>query len=55
MLVEDFQSLQSLIVLLYDGDLLVLEVDLMFAHYVQEGHASLATQYFVIFLLLKDI
>ena len=55
MLVEDFESLQGLIVLLDDGDLLVLEIDLMSTHDVQEGHACLAAQKFVILLLLKDI
>jgi len=54
-LVEDFECLQRLIVLLDDGDLLVLEVDLMSTHDVQEGHACLAAQKFVILLLLEDI
>ena len=40
--IEDFQSLQGFVVLLDDGDLLVLKVDLVPAHYVQEGHACLA-------------
>jgi hypothetical protein len=55
MLIEDFQSLQGFVVLLDDCDLLVLKVDLVPAHYVQEGHACLAAQKFVILLLLKDI
>jgi hypothetical protein len=54
-LVKDFESLQRLIVLLDDGDLLVLEVDLMSAHDVQEGHTCLAAQKFVILLLFEDI
>lgn len=53
--VEDFQSLQGFVVLLDNGDLLILKVDLVPAHNVQEGHACLAAQKFVILLLLKDI
>jgi len=52
---KDLQGLQDLIVLLDNGDFLILEVDLVCAHDVKQGHRCLATQKFVVFLELQNI